>query len=173
MKGFYNLTNDVVALSSYLKEHDLTIVDSDNKIIFYFIVNKSVSQHFRRWVNYNETERPVANKIDASLRSGSRYARRVNKRALNFQEKVAYVDEFMKMRAQSTAYLYKELQRIKSTRVVKDGLRKMISFIQQPEHQWVKKKVFKCFIDARKKVWRPHIVYGTGVTNDLTFNKDR
>lgn len=146
----FNLPNDIASLASYLKEHDLTIIDSDNKRILYFIVNNNVTDHFRTSVNYNEIAKRVE-KIDVSIRSGSGYARSFGSPP-DIREKIAYVDEFMKSHVLSTAYLYNELQRIKRTHVVKDGLRKMISFIEKPENEWVKKKVFQCFIDARKKV---------------------
>lgn len=176
VRGFDNLnsnfTNDIESLASYLKEHSLTIVDSGNKRILHFIVNKNISQHFRRSNDNDGIELQVENRINYfmnALRSGV-YSTPVEPEP-DFQGKVAYVDEFMKPRTQSTAYLYKELLRIKRKGVVKDSLRKMISFMEMPQYHWVSRKVFKCFIEARKKAWEPPaVVYWNYATNDITFN---
>lgn len=172
----FNLTNEIESLASYLKERDLTIVDSDNKRILYFIVNKNgdnITQDFRR--SDDAVEKQVVNKlkfITNALSSAGMYASGFGQE-LSFKEKVAYVDLFMKSRPQSTDYLFKELQRIKRKGVVKDSLRKMISFLEIPEYYWVQKEVYRCFIEARKKAWHQPVLYSHAWAhdaNDLSFN---
>lgn len=167
-----NLTNDIKSLASYLKEHHLTIVDSGNKRILHFIVNNNETQHFRRSTDTDGIELQVVNRLNSfmkALRSGV-FSSTIEPE-LDYGRKVAYVDEFMKPRIRSTVYLYKELVRIKRTGVVKNSLRKMISFMELPQYHWVSRKVFRCFIEARKKAWQPPaVVYWNHSTNDITFN---
>lgn len=168
----FNLTNEIRSLALYLKEHDLTIVDLDYKRILYFIVNKNQYsiRDFRR-SDDDGIERQVVKKLDhimSALTTNGMYA--------SFpvgpskQEQIAYIDDFMSTRIQSTQYLYEEYQRIKHKGVVKDSLRKMISFLEMPEYHWVEKKVFRCFVDARKKVYNPPLIYWTHNTNDMTYS---
>lgn len=171
----YNITNEIESLASYLKEHDLTIVDSDNKRIFFFIVNKygNLSVHYRRSEDANaKIEMQVGKKLDFIMNtavSTGTYAGPVSD-GLKMKDKIAYIDDFMKSHLQSTDYLYEELQRIKRKHIAKDSLRKMISFLEIPEYRWMKKKVSRCFIEARKKAWHSHTVYWNQDTNDLAFN---
>lgn len=168
----FNLTYAIQSVASYLKEHDLTIVDLDNKRILYFIVNENenITRHFRRSED-NGIEKQVLRKLDHimnTLSSNGMYASIAVEPSK--EEKVAYVEQFMRTRIQATAYLYEELQRIKHTGIVKDSLRKMISFLEIPRYHRIKKKVFKCFFDVRKKVWTHTPIYWTHNTNDLNLN---
>lgn len=169
-----NLTNEIESLASVLKKHDLTIVDSANKRILYFIVNKNenYTQHFRRSDDNHQTDVQVINKLNHimdAFASAHKSAGTVGD-GKRFKDKVLYVDLLMKSSVDATEYLYNELLRIKQTGVVKDSLRKMISFMEMPEYDWVKRKVFKCFIEARKSTWNPPIHYWTHHTNDMTID---
>lgn len=170
-KVYTNFTNNI----KNLEEQGLTVVDTDNRRILYFIVNHNdeyVNEYSRRSDDHSKIELQVENQLN-----GIEKALDFNKRTTTtdapeptFQEKIQFVHHFLKTHIQSTQYFYNELVRIKSTGIVKDNIRRLISFLEMDEYHWVKKKLFKCFIQARKKAWKPNIEYWAHDPNDLTFN---
>lgn len=87
------------------------------------------------------------------------------------KNKMIEITNFMKDRVLSTDYLYSEMKRIQNTHIIKDKLREMVSFLEQPDNMALRKVVLKYYWRQRislqkakiKDPWRFK-------TNDLVIN---
>lgn len=166
----YNRTNNIETLASYLNNKDLTVVDTDHKRLLYFIFNRYKEFHHTRRKSWTKNlEQEVENNLNEIFKA-LRYNKIIKVTDTPYEKKVNYVVSFLNEHPQSTAYIYTEMQRIKDTGKVKDNLRNLISFLEVYEYNWVKKKLFKCFIAAKKQMRHPHVVYWTQQPNALSFD---
>lgn len=79
------------------------------------------------------------------------------------------IHEYMLISREITNYFYEEAVRMTTYQTIIDGMRKMLKYLENPRHTYVKKVVFQCFLKMRvnivttKNPWRHD-------TNDLIID---
>ncbi|KAJ0170548.1 hypothetical protein K1T71_013919 [Dendrolimus kikuchii] len=81
------------------------------------------------------------------------------------RELIKFMDEYWV----STNYLYDEMKRILKTRKVKDSLRKMVEYLEDPHEKDIRATVLRCYAKARKEKVVPRNPWDQK-TNNMVIN---